>query len=292
MDLERLVAAALAEDVGTGDVTSAVTVPEDAAGAAALAAREHGVVAGLDAAGAVFTAAGTQSRFTACTLDGQRVEPGTVLATVTGPARVLLAAERTALNLLSHLSGVATTTRRYVDAVAGSGCVVRDTRKTIPGLRALQKAAVVAGGGANHRFGLHDGLLVKDNHVAAAGGTGPATRAALAGAGGLPVQVEVDDLAQLDEALAAGARCVLLDNFSLPDLRAGVARCRRETDEVFVEASGRVSLARVAAIAATGVDAVAVGALTHSVTALDIALDWHMPMALDWHTSTALDWRS
>jgi nicotinate-nucleotide pyrophosphorylase (carboxylating) len=186
----------------------------------------------------------------------------------------LLAAERTALNFLCHLSGVATLAARYAAEVGGTGCVVRDTRKTLPGMRMLQKAAVAAGGGTNHRMGLYDGLLVKDNHVAAAGGVAAATRAALDHAGGLTVQVEVDDLAQLDEALGAGVRTILLDNFDVESLRTAVARCRNLDEPVFLEASGGITLDSVRDIAATGVDAIAVGALTHSAPGLDIGLDY------------------
>lgn len=272
--LDELVAVALAEDLGQdGDLTAAATVPVDATATAALVTREAGAIAGIQAARAVFSAVDARIVFRPRIDDGDRVGADAVLATVSGPTRPILAAERTALNLLSHLSGVATATARYVAALAGSRCVVRDTRKTLPGLRALQKAAVAAGGGVNHRRGLDDGLLVKDNHAAAAGGVGLATKAALAGARGRPVQVEVDDLGELEEALGAGARAVLLDNFPLDELRAGVARCRREPEPVFVEASGGLDLDTARAAAEAGVDAVAVGALTHSARALDIGLD-------------------
>ena len=191
--------------------------------------------------------------------------------------RAVLAGERTALNLLTHLSGIATATRTLVDAVAGTGCVVRDTRKTLPGLRLVEKDAVLAGGGRNHRMSLVDELLVKDNHVAAAGGMGNAATGALAAADGLPVQIEVDSLAQLDIVLASGGTRVMLDNFSLADTEEGVRRCRALAEEtgrpVFVEASGGITIETAAAIAATGVDAVAVGGLTHSSGALDIGLD-------------------
>lgn len=270
----EVVATALAEDLGDGgDATSAATVPADATATARLVARAAGVVAGLDAAAAVFTAVDDAVGFTAQARDGDRVEPGATLATVHGPTRAVLGGERAALNLLSHLSGVATVTARYVAAVAGTGCAVRDTRKTLPGLRALQKAAVTAGGGINHRRSLGDALLVKDNHAAAAGGVAAATKAALDGAQGRPVQVEVDDLDQLDQALAAGACAVLLDNFTVDALRQGLARARREPRAIFVEASGTIALDTVRAVAETGVDAVAVGALTHSAPALDIGLD-------------------
>lgn len=270
----RLIALALAEDMPSGDATAHATVPAAAVASATFAARAAGVVAGLEAARAVTVAVDSDLVFSALVDEGAAVGAGTALARVDGLARSILAAERTALNLLTHLSGVATVTAAFVAAVAGTRCVVRDTRKTLPGMRALQKAAVAAGGGVNHRASLSDGLLVKDNHVAAAGGVGPATRAALSAAGGLPVQIEVDDLEQLAEALTAGARSVLLDNFTLDGMRAAVSLCREQPGAVFVEASGNVTLDTVASIAQTGVDAVAVGALTHSVRALDIGLDW------------------
>lgn len=274
--LAAVVASALAEDLGeAGDVTSRATVPADRHGRGAFVARAPGVVAGTGAVAATYAAIDAGVACRVLRADGERVEPGAVVAEAAGPARALLAGERTALNLLGHLSGVATLTARYVDALAVAGCTaaVRDTRKTLPGLRALQKAAVRAGGGRNHRAGLSGGLLVKDNHVAVGGGVAEATRRALAGAGGLPVQVEVDSLDELEQALDAGARAVLLDNFSLDDLRSAVARCRAG-EPVFVEASGGVTLETAAAIAATGVDAIAVGALTHSAPALDIGLDF------------------
>lgn len=272
--LADLVATALREDLGPQgeDLTSLATVPAEATTAARIATRAPGIVAGLDAAAAVFDALG--ATFTAQSADGDRVAAGDTLATVAGPARAVLAAERTALNLLTHLSGVATLTARYVEAVGGTGCMVRDTRKTIPGLRLLEKAAVRAGGGVNHRIGLYDGILVKDNHVAAAGGVAAAARAALDAAThrDVVVQVEVDDLDGLDAALGAGVTAVLCDNFSLEALREAVGRCRER--KVFVEASGGIALHTVRAVAETGVDAVAVGALTHSPPALDIGLDF------------------
>jgi nicotinate-nucleotide pyrophosphorylase (carboxylating) len=271
---DQVVAAALAEDLaGQGDVTAAATIGEDATAEALVVARAAGVVAGLDVMAAAFAAVDDRLAVEARCADGDRAEPGQALASVRGPARSIVTAERTALNLLTHLSGIATLTARYVEAVAGTGAAIRDTRTTLPGLRALQKAAVAAGGGVNHRLGLYDGLLVKDNHAVAAGGVGAAARAALEAAGDLPVQVEVDTLAELEEVLAAGVRCVLLDNFALDDLRRAVRRCRDEGD-VFVEASGGVDLTTVAEIAAAGVDAIAVGALTHSAPALDIGLDF------------------
>lgn len=286
--IERLIGLALAEDglalaeedrathAALGDLTSTATVAADATAHGDLVARRAGVVAGGDLAGAVFTAVDPAVTLTGVAGDGSPVAAGQALGAVTGPARAVLAAERTALNLLGHLCGVATLTARYVDAVAGTGCAIRDTRKTLPGLRAAEKRAVAAAGGVNHRAGLADGFLVKDNHVVAAGGVGAATRLALEAAGDRHrVQVEVDDLAGLDEAVAAGAPAVLCDNFALDDLVVAVSRCRERAEPVFVEASGGVDLDTVAAVAATGVDAIAVGALTHSAAALDIGLDLH-----------------
>ena len=257
----ELIRLALAEDLGErGDVTATATVPAGATTTASFVAREAGVVAGLGVLAAVCAEVDPSLLCTASVGDGARVRAGECLASVAGPTRALLVAERTALNFLTHLSGVATAAARYCEVVAGTWCTVRDTRKTLPGLRALQKAAVAAGGAANHRMGLYDGLLVKDNHAVAAGGVARATAAALSGAG------------DLDAALQAGATCVLLDNFGLEDLRAAVDRCRPRG--VFTEASGGVTLQTVRAIAETGVEAVAVGALTHSVQALDIGLDF------------------
>lgn len=273
-ELPPVVALALAEDIdAAGDVTSLATVDADRRVSGAVVSRVPGVAAGTQVAASVFAAVDPEVEVTVVASDGAVLLVGDVLLTVEGPARAVLTAERTALNLLTHLCGVATLTARYVAEVEGTGAVVRDTRKTLPGLRLLEKAAVLAGGGVNHRFTLSDGLLVKDNHVVAAGGVGPATRRALAAAGDLPVQVEVDSLEQLEEALVAGARAVLLDNFSLNDLPAAVARCHAGDAEVFVEASGGVTLETIWAIASTGVDAIAVGALTHSAPALDLALD-------------------
>ena len=272
--LDGLIVLALAEDLGErGDVTAQATIAADAVGRARFVARRPGVVAGLHVVAAVCRAVDAGISVTPFLHDGERVEAGRALAEMSGPARSLLAAERTSLNFLTHLSGVATETARWVAVLAGTSCVVRDTRKTTPGMRALEKAAVAAGGGTNHRAGLYDALLVKDNHVAEAGGVTAAAKAALANEHGLAVQVEVDSLAQLDEALAAGVTSVLLDNFELDATAEAVRRCRA-AGEVFVEASGGMTLDRARAVAETGVDAIAVGAITHSVAALDIALDW------------------
>ncbi len=280
--LEAVVATALAEDLGEDpgpghDVTAGATIPSTTTATARFVPRQAGVVAGLAAISETYRQLDPAVKVELACADGDTATPGTPIATVSGPARSVMAGERTALNLLTHLSGVASTTAALVAAVGEHRCLVRDTRKTLPGLRLLEKQAVLAGGGANHRMSLLDELLVKDNHVAAAGGMAEAATAALGAAEGLPVQIEVDSLAQLDVVLAAGGRRVMLDNFSLADTEEGVRRCRETTAEtgeaVFVEASGGITLETVGAIAATGVDAVAVGALTHSSGALDIGLD-------------------
>jgi nicotinate-nucleotide pyrophosphorylase (carboxylating) len=272
------VARALAEDLGdVGDVTARATIPGDAAGRAELVARGDGVVAGLWLVAEVYGQLDPEVAVEILAADGDRVAAGDLLAAVTGPLRSVLTGERTALNLVTHLSGVATATRALVDLVAGTGCVVRDTRKTVPGLRLLQKAAVAAGGGVNHRLGLSDALLVKDNHVAAAGSVTAAVAAALAGAEGRHVQVEVDSLAELEEAVAAGARDVLLDNLDPEATRQAVAWCRAWGDEhgerVLLESSGTIRHDTVRAYAQAGVNRVAVGAITHSAPQLDLALD-------------------
>ena len=270
---EPLVRAALVEDLGLGgDVTSEATVPAGLRASAAFVARQAGVLAGLDAALEAFRILDPETAFDVRLRDGDRVARGTTIAHVTSDARALLGAERTALNLLCHLSGIATATSRYVDA-AGGRAAIAETRKTLPGLRALQKYAVRAGGGANHRFRLDDAILIKDNHVALAGGIAPALDRARERAGHLmKVEIEVDTLAQLDEVLAHphGADAILLDNFSLDDLVVAVRRARGRAT---LEASGGITLDTVAAVAATGVDVISIGALTHSVTALDIGLD-------------------
>lgn len=277
-----LLGAALAEDVGTGDVTSEATIAEDAVLAVVWVTREAGVVAGMPVLRAlVELAVGEHADLRAQVADGDAVQPRTVLAELRAPARAVLALERTSLNLLGHLCGVATVTREWVDALAGTGAAVRDTRKTMPLLRALEKYAVRCGGGRNHRRGLYDAVLVKDNHVAAAGGVGAVldlVHAAHPG-GSMVVQVEVDDLDQLDEAMAHGAEHLLLDNFDLPTLRVAVARVRERAPSTVLEASGGLTLESAAEVAATGVDLLAVGALTHSARSLDIGLDVTMPKA-------------
>jgi nicotinate-nucleotide pyrophosphorylase (carboxylating) len=269
--IEPVVRAALAEDLGrAGDITSTACIDADARLTATFANRKSGVIAGLACARIAVLALDPAATFEPVASDGDERQAGP-LARVSANARALLSAERTALNLLGRLCGVATLTRAYVEAVAGTGAAVTDTRKTTPGLRALEKYAVRCGGGVNHRFGLDDAILIKDNHVAAAGGVGAAIRRARAAAGHLvKIEAEVDSLAQLDEALAEGPDVVMLDNFSLADLAAAVARAK---GKVVLEASGGVTLDSVRAIAETGVDVISVGALTHSAPVLDIGLD-------------------
>jgi len=298
---------------GGTDVTTRATIPRGSTGEAVLAARTAGVVAGLPVAEAVFSttadmlagpgsaepggagagtavaggaAAGTAGHATAggggaasgsrqlavrlLAADGDRIAAGQAVMSVSGPVGVILTAERSALNLLCHLSGVATVTRRWVDALAGTGAQVRDTRKTLPGLRALEKYAVRCGGGVNHRMSLADAALIKDNHVAAAGSVAAAFAAVTRQAGGLPVEVECDTLEQVSQAVAAGAELILLDNFTTADLASAVALV---AGRARLEASGGLTLASAREVAQTGVDYLAVGALTHSAPALDIGLD-------------------
>ena len=270
--IEPVVRAALAEDLGrAGDITSAACIDADARIEARFVSRKAGVVAGVACARLAVAALDSTAVFETLQPDGALVRPGGAIARVMANARALLSAERVALNLLGRLSGVASLTRAYADAVAGTRAVITDTRKTTPGLRALEKYAVRCGGGVNHRFGLDDAILIKDNHVAACGGVAPAIRRAKAAAGHLvKVEAEVDSLDQLDEALAEGPDVIMLDNFSLADLRTAVARA---AGRVTLEASGGVTLETVRAIAETGVDVISVGALTHSAPALDIGLD-------------------
>jgi nicotinate-nucleotide pyrophosphorylase (carboxylating) len=272
----QLLRATLAEDLGDrGDLTTLATVPADATLHVGWVTREAGTVAGMPVLAALVELAVADAALTCRVTDGARMEAGDTLAVLEAPARAVLGLERTSLNLLGHLCGVATGTRLWVDAVAGTSAAIRDTRKTMPLLRALEKYAVRCGGGHNHRAGLYDAVLIKDNHVAVAGGVGAAVDAVYArhSRGTLAVQVEVDDLDQLDEALAHGAEHVLLDNFSVPALREAVTRVRRERPEVVLEASGGLTLDLAAEVAATGVDSLAVGALTHSTRNLDIGLD-------------------
>ncbi len=268
----EVVARALDEDLGSaGDVTTNATVAPGTLAQADLVSRQPGVVAGLPVAAYVFrTVSSGRVSVEFGGADGARVTPGEVLATVRGPLRDILTAERTALNFLGHLSGVATLTRRWVDAVEGTPALVRDTRKTMPGLRVLEKYAVRMGGGVNHRMSLSDAALVKDNHVVAAGGVVPAFELVRARYPGLPLEIEVDTLAQARAVIDAGADLVLLDNMATADLRAAVEYA---AGRARLEASGGLTLANARAVAETGVDYLAVGALTHSAPVLDIGLD-------------------
>jgi nicotinate-nucleotide pyrophosphorylase (carboxylating) len=275
--IEPVVRLALAEDLGrAGDVTAMACIPDDARMKAAFAARKPGVLAGIDCVRLAVLAMDPKASVDLRLRDGDAFDAGAVLAVVEADARAFLSAERTALNLVGRLSGVATLTRTYVEAVAGTKARIADTRKTTPGLRALEKHAVACGGGINHRFGLDDAILIKDNHVAVCGGVAEAVRRAKAFAPHLmKVEVEVDGLDQLDAVLAlidesAAPDVIMLDNFSLDDLRAAVACV---AGRIVLEASGGVDLTTVRGIAETGVDVISVGALTHSAPVLDIGLD-------------------
>jgi nicotinate-nucleotide pyrophosphorylase (carboxylating) len=265
-----LIRRALAEDVGDGDLTTDAVVPVDAEARGTIVAKQDGVVAGLDVAAAVFGQLDPRVEVALCSGDGDDVSLGDELIHLRGPARAILVGERVALNLLGRLSGVATMTSHYVAAVQGIGVKILDTRKTTPGLRALEKAAVVAGGGTSHRFGLYDAILVKENHVRVAGGVHEAARRAIEGApDGVGVEVEVESLAELEEALRAGIQRVLLDNMGPDELREAVQLAAGRAE---LEASGGITLENVRAVAETGVDYVSIGALTHSAPALDVSL--------------------
>ena len=264
-----VVARALAEDVGTGDVTTEATVPDGAQAVATVTQKAPGVVFGLDLAEAAFRQSDDTMLIERLCPEGAWQEPGTPVLRITGAAAAILVAERTALNFLQRLSGVATLTARYVRAIDGTGARILDTRKTTPTLRPLEKAAVVAGGGTSHRFGLFDMVLIKENHVAAAGGIGPAVAAARARFADLPIEVECQTAAEVAEALAAGAPRILLDNMTPEQMRAIAADVGGRAE---LEASGGIDLDTVRAAASTGVDFVSVGALTHSAPALDLSL--------------------
>jgi nicotinate-nucleotide pyrophosphorylase (carboxylating) len=266
--LRELVVRALEEDVGSGDVTTAATVPDDARARALIRQKAPGVIFGLDAAELVFGELDERLTLRRCTQEGVWRESGAVLE-IEGPARAILTGERTALNFIGRLSGVATLSARCVAAVANTRARILDTRKTTPGLRALEKAAVAAGGAVNHRSGLYDMILIKENHAALAGGVGAAVRAARAYAPDLALEVECRTLAEVTEALAAGAPMILLDNMDLQALRAAVALAGGRAK---LEASGGVTVERLGEIAATGVDFISIGALTHSAPALDLSL--------------------
>jgi nicotinate-nucleotide pyrophosphorylase (carboxylating) len=275
-ELRELVARALAEDLGAGDITSSAVVPADAAARARLVQKQVGVVFGLDAAEEAFLQAGAEGFERLAPERAWRDEVPADVAAVTGRARVLLAAERTALNLLCRLSGIATATARYVRAVEGTGVQVLDTRKTTPGLRAIEKAAVAAGGGHNHRMGLYDAVLIKENHIAIAGGVAAAVERARDANPEHAIEVECRDAREVDEALDVGANRLLLDNMAADELRSAVAArdaaAKAHGPVATLEASGGITLDNVAEIAAAGVDFVSVGALTHSAPALDISM--------------------
>ena len=277
-DVQEFVRRVLAEDMGSGgDVTSAATISADARFAAEMNCRQPIVVAGLEIAAAFFRELDPDVRIDQLVDDGNAVEAGTVLMRMQGNARAMLTAERSALNTLQHLSGIATMTREYVEAIAGTGATLLDTRKTIPGLRVLEKYASRMGGAQNHRMRLEDGLLIKDNHVGVAGGVAEAVRAAKAANTGLPVQVEVDRIDQIEPALQAGADRLLLDNMPPPVLREAVALV---AGRVPLEASGGVNLDTIRAIAETGVDYISVGRITQSAPAVDIGLDYSLQQAV------------
>jgi nicotinate-nucleotide pyrophosphorylase (carboxylating) len=268
MTLNQLIKAALAEDIGSGDVTSALLIPEKQAATAHLVARCTGILAGIKICGQVFRTLDRRIRFEPFYLDSSRFRAGAVLAAVTGPARSILAAERTALNFLMHLSGIATLTAKFVSRVKGTRAVILDTRKTLPGWRQLEKYAVLCGGGKNHRRGLYDMILIKDNHLTLVGSVAEAL--ARCQPSRLPVEIEVKTIDELRAALAAGAKRIMLDNMTVPQLRRAV---QITAGKAKLEASGGVSLKNVQAIARSGVDYIAIGALTHSAPAVDISLE-------------------
>ena len=272
MDLEALAAATLAEDLGPGDVTSEALVPAEASASARIVQKAPGVIFGFDVAAEVFRQAGGGELERIGSEGEWSDEVPADVARIEGAARALLTAERTALNFLAHLSGIATLTARFARAVEGTNARVLDTRKTTPGLRALQKAAVAAGGGTNHRMGLHDAILIKENHAALAGGVGPAVERARSAQPVMAVEVECGDAAEVDAALDAGADRILLDNMDLDALRAAVDARDAAGSTAELEASGGITLDNAAEVAATGVDFISVGALTHSAPALDLSM--------------------
>jgi nicotinate-nucleotide pyrophosphorylase (carboxylating) len=271
LQVRKIVKRALMEDIGAGDITTGLTVPASAQASAEITAKEQGTIAGLPVAEVCFKIIDPGVRFTPLIADGATVNPGEVVAQVTGSARSILSSERVALNFLQRMSGITTLTSRLVKLVEGSSARIVDTRKTTPGLRILEKYAVRVGGGFNHRFGLDDGILIKDNHIVAAGGVGPAVRSAKAGAPHtLKVEVEVTTFEEIEQALQAGADVLLLDNMSPKQIRAAVELVN---GRAALEASGGVTEETVAAIALAGVDLISVGALTHSAKAFDLSLN-------------------
>jgi nicotinate-nucleotide pyrophosphorylase (carboxylating) len=272
--VQRLLDLALEEDVGRGDVTSASVIEETQEAEAEIVARERAVVCGLGVVEAVFTRFDWRTRVRTRVSDGDPIQPDAVVASVRGPAAALLAGERTALNFLQHMSGIATLTQAFVAAAEGAKVRVTDTRKTTPGLRALEKYAVRTGGGANHRSDLASGVLIKDNHVALVGSVREAVKRARANAPhGLRIAVEVDTLSQLDEALEAGAEGILLDNFQTRDMSEAVRRVRERSPKTVIEASGGVTLDRMHEISKTGVDVISIGSVTHSARAIDFSCE-------------------
>jgi nicotinate-nucleotide pyrophosphorylase (carboxylating) len=271
--VEDAVRRALAEDLGdAGDITTLACIPAAASSRAVLSSRKAGVIAGIDLALAAFRLVDPDIRIDVEHGDAARVEKGRAVLRVEGPSRGVLTAERVALNFLCHLSGVATATAALVEAVKGTDAKIVCTRKTTPGLRAFEKYAVRCGGGFNHRFGLYDAVMIKDNHIAAAGGIAKALNAARAAVGHMvKIEIEIDRLSQLDEALAGGADAILLDNMSVADMKEATARAKGKT---ILEASGNVTLQTVRAVAETGVDCISSGAITHSAPALDLGLDF------------------
>ena len=267
-----LVARALAEDLGVGDLTGEAVVPEDVVATATITQKQPGVLFGLEVAAEVFHQAGADELKPLPAEGRWRDDVPAAVARINGTARALLAGERTALNFLCHLSGIATFTARFMRAAEGTGVRVLDTRKTLPGLRTLEKAAVAAGGGTNHRMGLHDAILIKENHAALVGGVGEAVRRAREARPELPVEVECRDFDEIREAIEAGAGRLLLDNMTPSELQEAVAAVRRTGSAVELEASGGITLENVAEIAASGVDYVSIGALTHSSPALDLSM--------------------
>ena len=268
--IEKIIKHALAEDIGSGDITTSLTIPPESVSRAQIIAKEEGVIAGLQVAKLVFAELG-EVTFTPNLAEGDHVKPGDVLAEITGPTAVILTGERVALNFLQRMSGIATKTARLVELVKHTNAKILDTRKTTPGLRVLEKYAVKAGGGQNHRFGLYDAVLIKDNHIRAAGGVKEAVQAAKSGAPkDMKIEVESDTLDQVKEALEAGANMILLDNMNPSMLRQAVELCK---GRALTEASGNVTEKNIAEIAETGVDFISVGALTHSVKALDLSLE-------------------
>jgi len=269
--IRDIVARVLAEDIGPGDATSRAVIPPETRATGQLIAKESGIVAGMEVARECFRQLSPQAKFTAVKHSGKSFEVGEVLATVQGPARALLSAERTALNFLQRLCGIATLTRKFVDAVAGTGVEIANTRKTDPGIRSLDHAAVRAGGGKNHRYALYDGILIKDNHIRLAGSISTTVAAARSKAHRLfKVEVETTNLDQVREALTAGADIIMLDNMGLEMMAEAVQIIG---DRALIEASGGIDLDEVAEVAATGVDIISVGTLTHSAPSLDISLE-------------------